>query len=226
MSALFFDVITLIWKAIVLGRQSNQARLHSDENLLIRKAMCLHKGKGMKTEREHHIQLTAVKCCFSYIQSSWKTHFLQTSESLINMRSLWRQMEPFFLFFLPLTIQICSPKSWSNDIWEICKDKFTIKLCTDLFFNQQATQSIILSILQHSFSDSAPHVSPKEASVLIRNLYEWCSNYQYICINHCTDDLLLRQNRGLSCIIKPYSVWYNALTGETDVNKTQKMLFH
>lgn len=62
MATLFYDVIALIWKAIALDSKSNQVRSHSDENELIRKAVCLHKGKRINTERGHHTQLAAFKC--------------------------------------------------------------------------------------------------------------------------------------------------------------------
>lgn len=54
MASLFYDVIALIWKAIALESKSNQTGSHSDENELIRKAMCLLKGKKIKTEGGHH----------------------------------------------------------------------------------------------------------------------------------------------------------------------------
>lgn len=52
-------------------------------------------------------------------------------------------------------------------------------------------------------------ISPKDASVLIINLSERCSNNWYKISPH-TDDLLCRHIRGQSCIIKPYSVCYSA----------------
>lgn len=61
MASLFFYVIALIWKAIALESKSNQTRSHSDENELIRKAMCLLKEKKIKMERGHH---AAAPSCF------------------------------------------------------------------------------------------------------------------------------------------------------------------
>lgn len=47
-------------KAIALESKSNQAGSHSDENELIRKAMCLLKGKEIKTEGGY--RATATDC--------------------------------------------------------------------------------------------------------------------------------------------------------------------
>lgn len=48
-------------KAIALESKSNQAGSHSDENELIRKAMCLLKEREIKTE-EGGYQATAAAC--------------------------------------------------------------------------------------------------------------------------------------------------------------------
>lgn len=52
MAALFYNVIPLIWKAMALDSKSNQARLHLDENELIKKSYVLAQRKGIKPERE------------------------------------------------------------------------------------------------------------------------------------------------------------------------------
>lgn len=127
-----------------------QARLHSDENELIRKAMCLHKVKGIKSEREHHKQLTSFKCHFSSVTSSCKMHFMQAFGSLQNKCEITVHASAGLK-------TLCLSLHLKFKLFLMCQYWFVLELFPQLFFKQPFSAVHIKpdTIFSNTMSDSS-----------------------------------------------------------------------